>query len=71
MKGCLVVYGFCESGMRLAEEKGRSVKGSCCGADGGAAGKGRWDAAGLVFLSWGRLEKGKGGYVEIVKRKRE
>ncbi|KAJ6947290.1 hypothetical protein NC651_001859 [Populus alba x Populus x berolinensis] len=43
VRGCLVVDGFCESGRRLAKEKGRSVKGSCYGADGVGieAGKGK------------------------------
>jgi hypothetical protein len=64
VRGCLVVGGFYESGWWLTEEKGRFVKGSCCGADGGAAGKeGKWKQRGwswFFFFKWGRrlcLEK--------------
>ena len=51
VRGCLVVGGFYESGWWLTEEKGRFVKGSCCGADGGAAGKeGKWKQRGWSWF---------------------
>ena len=54
-----MVSGFCESGRRLAEEKGRFVKGRCCGADGGAAGKERkWKQRG--WSCFFKLGGGKG-----------
>jgi hypothetical protein len=59
VRGCLVVGGFYESGWWLTEEKGRFVKGSCCGADGGAAGKeGKWKQRGW---SWFFFSSGGGG----------
>lgn len=61
VRGCLVVGGFWESRRRLAEEKGRSMKGSYCRGRWRCNGEGnKMEAEGLVLFFQVRGEAGKG-----------